>query len=57
MLIIYIVLPTNYLDISVLNVLLIHSRHFLPFRRRPNLPADLTASASLQPGLDWTGSR
>jgi hypothetical protein len=25
------------LDLSVLNVSFIHNRHFLPFRRRPNL--------------------
>jgi hypothetical protein len=31
--IILIILPVNHLDISVFNVLSIHNRHFLPFRR------------------------
>jgi hypothetical protein len=30
---IYIILPVNHLYISVFNVLSIHNRHFLPFRR------------------------
>ncbi len=36
-----IILPVNHIDLSVFNVLSIHNRHFLPFRRRPNLPAVL----------------
>jgi hypothetical protein len=48
---IYIILPVIHLDFSVLDVLSIHNRHFSPFRR-----ADLTVSASLQPGLGWVGS-
>ncbi len=30
---IYIIFPVNYLNISVFNMLSIHNRHFLPFRR------------------------
>jgi hypothetical protein len=30
---IYIILPINHLDNSVFNVLYMHNRHFLPFRR------------------------
>ncbi len=35
-------------DYHVLHVYSIYDRHFLPFGRRPNLPADFTASALLQ---------
>jgi len=35
--IIHIILPVNHLNISVFDVLSIYNRHFLPFRRRPNL--------------------
>jgi hypothetical protein len=40
----YNILSTVYLDFSVPDVLSIHNRHFLPFRR-----ADLTVFALLRP--------
>ena len=40
----YNILPIVHLDFSVLDVISIHNRHFLPFRR-----VDLTVSASLRP--------
>jgi len=44
---IYFILPANQYDNFVFIVIFIHNRHFFPFGRRPNLPADLTTKPSL----------
>jgi len=42
----------NQTDISLIDIIIIQNRYFLPFGR-----ADLAASPLSQPGLGWVGSR